>query len=227
MSTADGVNMFCSSSVRDADVPGFGAGGMETRDGSVAGAAAAPDDDGAWRPTTVGTPCCECELSNFFMTSMRLAMGLAPPPVAPKSLSRARFSRSIGGGVIVGAGGGVTDSDAICSSWPTSWKPCMDVIASWASPWLWNVIQHSWTPISNFANSPKGLKMPRMSSSVTTGLRFLMCNFRMLGPAAASPPVPALRPVRTWCVNCCRVIMRLGCGLLRTSCASARFTNKA
>mmetsp|Transcript_95457 Transcript_95457/g.242594 ORF Transcript_95457/g.242594 Transcript_95457/m.242594 type:complete len:269 (-) Transcript_95457:20-826(-) len=99
----------------------------------------------------------------------------------------------------------------------------MEVIASCASPWLWNVIQHSWLPMSNFSNSPNGLKMPRMSSSVTTGRRFLMCNFRMLRPEELDRG-SALRPVSTCWVNCCLVIIRFGAGPFLTSCASARFT---
>mmetsp|Transcript_96526 Transcript_96526/g.278617 ORF Transcript_96526/g.278617 Transcript_96526/m.278617 type:complete len:221 (+) Transcript_96526:285-947(+) len=218
--------MFCSNNVREDGVPGLGAGGEEAS-AEFAGAGAAPEAGGACRPTTVGTPCSECAFNNFRMRSMRLASGSPPVPVAPKSLSFLR-SMSSGGGAdgAAGAGaGGATDWSVIWSSWPTSWKPCIEDMASWASLCSWKVIQHSSTPISNFSNSPKGLKMPRMSSSVTTARRFLMCNFRVFGPARSPPTPPVLMPVSTCCVNCCRVIVLFGCGMLLTNCASARFTN--
>mmetsp|Transcript_60470 Transcript_60470/g.168938 ORF Transcript_60470/g.168938 Transcript_60470/m.168938 type:complete len:278 (+) Transcript_60470:89-922(+) len=100
----------------------------------------------------------------------------------------------------------------------------MEVMASVASLWPLKVIQHSWLPISKSSNSPKGLKMPRMSSSVTTGLRFLMWSLRMFGPASDGATLPVLSPLSTCCVNCWRVIMRFGAGLPLLSWASARFT---
>mmetsp|Transcript_107155 Transcript_107155/g.298438 ORF Transcript_107155/g.298438 Transcript_107155/m.298438 type:complete len:405 (+) Transcript_107155:254-1468(+) len=219
--------MFCRSNVLEIAVPGFGVGGTAAAIGAGAagGGGAGAALPGAAKPTTVGTPCCECEERSFFISSMRLCSGVPPAPVAPKSLSVLKSIVSSRGGAVIAGAGGATACTAICSSWPTSWKPCIDVMASCASLWFRNVIQHSWLPIWKASNSPKGLKMPRMSSSVTTGLRFLMCSFRMLGPEASVTAAPVLRPLRTCCVNCCRVMVRFGAWLGFTSWASARFTS--
>mmetsp|Transcript_37568 Transcript_37568/g.111471 ORF Transcript_37568/g.111471 Transcript_37568/m.111471 type:complete len:262 (-) Transcript_37568:400-1185(-) len=219
--------MFCRSRVFAAAPPGFGVGGMfaalaAAADTSAAGAAGAPPTVGTASPTTVGTPCWEWELISFFMISRRL-FRLAPVPVAPKSLSCVRFRDESWSCVNFCAGAGscaTHGSTVMLSSWPTSWKPCMDVMASCASVWLLNVIQHSCWPILNSSNSPKGLKMPCMSSSVTTGRRFLMWSFRMFGPVSWGAP-PVLRPASTCWVNSWRVIMRFGAGALFFSCSAA------
>mmetsp|Transcript_76322 Transcript_76322/g.223794 ORF Transcript_76322/g.223794 Transcript_76322/m.223794 type:complete len:405 (+) Transcript_76322:371-1585(+) len=220
--------MFCNSNVLDTAVPGFGVGGTAA---AIAGAgveggggvgAALP---GTAMPTTVGTPCCECDESNFFISSIRLCSGVPAAPVAPKSLSVLKSNVSGGGAAAIAGMGAAAACMAICSSCPTNWKPCMEVMASCASLWFWKVIQHSWLPIWKASKSPKGLKMPRMSSSVTTGLRFLMWSFRILGPEVSPTVAPVFKPLSTCCVNCCRVIMRFGAGLGFASWASARFTD--